>query len=74
MYCPHCGFPNSGVEEVCPDCGKSLTSSGPVMSSGKPPGPAYRSKTGQNSKQRKELGVSKLGAGEKLSWSQKKLK
>lgn len=75
MYCPHCGYPNSGVEEICPDCGKPLSGAGPRMSAGSPgdrPAPTHRADPA--STQKRELGTSKLQAREKLSWSPKKLK
>jgi uncharacterized membrane protein YvbJ len=70
MYCPHCGYPNSGAEKDCPDCGKSLATGGPAMSRM----PQASSDPAAAQSPKRELGASKLQAREKLTWTPKKLK
>lgn len=36
MFCPHCGFMNSGDSNTCDECGRSLDSRGPSFSKPNP--------------------------------------
>ncbi len=69
MYCPHCGYPNSGAEEICPDCKKPLTARGPAMSE---QAADYQKPSHHGT--RRDLGASKLNSGDKFSRMPKKLK
>jgi len=36
MFCPHCGFLNTGGSDLCAECGRELDSKGPSFNAPEP--------------------------------------